>query len=275
MHAETGSSRHHDAFTLVELLVVIGIIGMLIAILLPTLSAAQRAAQASTCMANLRGWSQAVALYTTENRGRYWIDYGNYPPPGSGQGTWMRTLATYYRNLDRFRSCPAATEPTGTYGGTTLSAWGPIAASAGFLFDPKDYGSYGINHWINELPRSGLFVTGWRGRPDLQWRRLGGHGGKSSESPVFGDCEWYGGSPFDLASGSNAGRVPSVENALYKRTYGNQMWQYDLARFAMNRHGRGIHIAFEDGSVRHVTKPDLWKLNWYKGFRPAQVNLPF
>ena len=263
-------------FTVVELLVVIGIISMLIAILLPTITRARAAAQAGACLANLRGWMQAVTLYATENRGRYWIDFGNNPPRGSGQGTCMRTLGVYYRNLDSFRLCPAAAEPSGTWGSRTFGAWGPIPAATSFLFDPKDYGSYGINHWINDLPASGPFVSGWRLRPDLQWRRTGGHKGKASDAPVIGDCEWYGGNPMDYASNTTYGRPAAVENALVRMYYGfPEMWYYDMSRFAMNRHSRGIHMGFEDGSVRHVAKPELWKLHWYRGFRPADVNVPY
>jgi len=269
------ASKHRRAFTLVELLVVIGIIGLLISILLPTIGKAKQAANSSNCLANLRGWMQAITTYSTENKNRYWIDWGNHPPAGSGQGTWMRELSIYYRNLDRFRLCPSAADTTGTYGSATFQAWGPIAPSQGFLFVPSDFGSYGLNHWINDLPKTGLFVNGWRNRPDLQWRRAGGHKGKSAEAPVIGDCEWYGGNPFDYASGLTPGAVPAVENALYKRYYGANMWAYDMARFAMNRHARGINMAFEDGSVRATPKPDLWKLHWHKSFRPANVTLSF
>jgi prepilin-type N-terminal cleavage/methylation domain-containing protein/prepilin-type processing-associated H-X9-DG protein len=70
-----GSSCRKGGFTLLELLVVIGIIALLLAILLPALNKARRASQTTACLGNLHSIGQAMVMYASDNRG--WL-------PGSG-----------------------------------------------------------------------------------------------------------------------------------------------------------------------------------------------
>jgi len=64
------------AFTLVELLVVMGVIAVLMGLLLPALSSARESAKTLACLSNLRQLAVAAQVYCTNNRGYYPPAYG-------------------------------------------------------------------------------------------------------------------------------------------------------------------------------------------------------
>lgn len=75
--------RPARGFTLVELLVVIGIIAVLLGILLPALNKARRQAQDAQCQSNMRQLALGVLQYCNDNHGHVMLGWIDAPAAGS------------------------------------------------------------------------------------------------------------------------------------------------------------------------------------------------
>jgi len=113
------------AFTLVELLVVIGIIAVLIGILLPALSKVRTASQALKCSSNLRQLVVATQMFANEHTGYLPKAENNGSPRMQGWNvrlgtrweyddnlwSWQYALLKYVNKSKDVFLCPADTDP--------------------------------------------------------------------------------------------------------------------------------------------------------------------
>lgn len=270
------------AFTLIELLVVIAIIALLLSILMPSLQKVKAQAKATVCLSNLRQWALILNMYTSDNNGRYWMD----PDPvaqASPERLWMNRLSSLYGDNDEFRICPSGTlknqfgenHPNADVFGKTDTVWrcGNMTLPNGAIV--KYEGSYGINHWLNSVPDSGVWAGGYSGKPQQHF--LTDNHSQAGNIPLIMDCVWYGGSP-ETNPAEAAAKVPEANDWLYDEMVNggrSDLGYYRIARFCIDRHNSKINGAFMDGSARKVPLEELWKLKWHKTAKPYDVEIPW
>ncbi len=113
------------AFTLVELLIVIGIISVLMSLLLPAISRSRDSATRVQCASNMRQWGQAYHQYANENQGFFPYDGPPIPnacPIGGRDMSWTSSIVQQFckdymvsnsnlsaRDRDNVQFCPSQT----------------------------------------------------------------------------------------------------------------------------------------------------------------------
>jgi prepilin-type N-terminal cleavage/methylation domain-containing protein/prepilin-type processing-associated H-X9-DG protein len=143
------SKRRQRGFTLVELLVVIGIIAVLISILLPALGRARENANAIKCAANLRSIGQGIAAYEAENKQMLPASYGYFGTTvdytTGTNGTQTPTGAAY--GYQHWSSVIMGTVPPDAFQCPSIAKGGlpptdptPDNFDAGQTIDPADAG---------------------------------------------------------------------------------------------------------------------------------------
>ncbi len=220
------AGKRRGAFTLVELLVVIGIIAVLIAILLPAMSKARESAKRAACLSNLRQFNITLRLYALSNH--------DYVPTGYHVGQKQLN----YLIVQNF----------------TFGSWRCYFTHLGVLYQdnlmktPKPfYCPSDVNTQFQLDGRDGLLLNAW---PPITTNI-----GQSANTRVG-----YGTRPtVDWPQPSGSGNLPTVfpKKMDKLKNLKNLAIAADTVSSTVlvnTRHKTGINVAYADGSAHWVPR---------------------
>jgi len=143
---ESGN-RKRRGLTLIEVLVVIGIIGILAAMLLPAISRAKNSAQVTGCLNNLRQLQIAWTMYADDHQGRLVPNDYVIGPPHKSRFSWSQGRMDFNPSNSVNTNYMSFLDPT-------LSAFAPYIPSTKIYRCPSDDSAVKINGQLVNRVRS-------------------------------------------------------------------------------------------------------------------------
>lgn len=241
------SKRICRGFSLVELLVVIGIIVLLLLILLPAISNMRKSARSTQCLANVQQWGHSYQMYLSVHHGR--------PLDDNFAKAFWEVLSPYNSNVKESLFCPEARAVKGKSPDPGPGQWTVVRGAAHTSWSTSGLGKDG----------EGSYAFNWNvgaainGRPEPT--TFFQYPAKESERiPVFVDCIYPEVMPALTAPIPSDLEDPGMSSG--------------ITTCCIDRHRMAINVSFLDGHAERVPLPGLWKLKWRPDYKPSDVRVP-
>lgn len=230
------------AFTLLEVLVVVGIIALLVAILVPSLTRARRQARTVVCSAQLHQLGVATESYMVEN--------ACYPPhkwrtPTGENERWPAAVAAYIRS-EEVQVCPDVPD------------WS-VGRNNSYGYNYKYLGSLRFNDQSRTAPYEMFPVKAVKSPSrTIGYADSEGTGWTKRYQPDGADVEAVGNHGYTLD--------PTFVQPFAKFTINNEDEQEEFAylehrSYISIRHRNGSNAVFLDGHAEHITPGQVYRDN--------------
>ncbi|EIP96410.1 prepilin-type N-terminal cleavage/methylation domain-containing protein [Opitutaceae bacterium TAV1] len=215
---KTHTSAPHRAFTLIELLTVIAIIGILAAIIIPTVGKVRESARSAHCISNLRSLQSAAMMATTDRKGKM-----------PDRRDWKDSKTSH--SIVSYLSLPNLDENN-----WPETAPSPLRCDSAYRLRPSDGGyrrTYGINHFACATYDGGKEIPG----DDSDTAKTIDTVANPSQMAFFTD---------GAISATNLTTKDYWTYAKPSNASGSTPFNY--------AHKDGINIVFVDGHVRNISR---------------------